>query len=235
MQIKSNPLDLCQLKFDSSSSGEFEGYASVFNSNDAVNDTILKGAFSESLASGVTPKMFLNHEHRAIPLGDWLHMKEDDYGLFAVGKIDLNHKDGPSAYSALKRGALDGISVGFKMDRDGYEWKEDNKGRVIKKADLFEASIVSFPAEGLARISDVKSLIEAVDDLKSLEAFLRDEGGLSRAAAKSLVGRMKQLTHRDDEDELRKTIAEKDALIEGLKKHIATINGQLLALKIGGR
>jgi HK97 family phage prohead protease len=235
MQIKSNPLDQCQLKFASNSSGEFEGYASVFNSNDAVNDTILKGAFSESLLSGVMPKMFLNHEHRAIPLGDWLHMKEDDYGLFAVGKIDLNHRDGPSAYSALKRGALDGISVGFRMDREGYEWKEENKGRVIKKVDLFEASIVSFPAEGLARVSDVKSLIEAVDDLKSLEAFLRDEGGFSRAAATALASRMKKLTHRDGEDELLKTIAEQDELIDSLKRRIAHLNGQLLALKIGGR
>jgi HK97 family phage prohead protease len=234
MQTKRNPLGECQLKFASDSSGEFEGYASVFNSNDAVNDTILPGAFTMSLGGGTTPKMFINHDHSAIPVGDWLKMEEDDYGLKALGRIDMNHKDGPSVYSALKRGAMDGISVGFLLKKGDYEWKENNDGRVIKNADLKEASIVNFPAEGGARISDVKHLIEDIHDLKSLEALLRDEGGFSRAAAKALASRMKQLSHRDGDDELRKTIAEQEELLDALKRRIANLNGQLLALKIGG-
>lgn len=234
MQTKRNPMEGCQLKFASDQKGEFEGYASVFNSNDAVNDTILPGAFKESLDSGVMPKMFINHDHSAIPVGDWVEMAEDEYGLKAVGRIDMNHKDGPSVYSALKRRAMDGISIGFKMNRNDYEWKDDGEGRIIKRANLKEASIVNFPCEGQARISDVKSLIEQIDDLKSLEALLRDEGGFSRAAAKALAGCMKQITQREADDELRKTIAEQKELIAKQRQLIATLNGQLLATKIGG-
>lgn len=234
MQTKRNPLEVCQLKFASEGKGEFEGYASVFNSNDAVNDTILPGAFKDSLASGVVPKMFVNHDHSAIPVGDWIEMSEDEYGLKAVGRIDLNHKDGPSVYSALKRRAMDGISIGFKMTRNDYEWKDDGEGRIIKRANLKEASIVNFPCEGSARISDVKSLIEEINDLKSLEAILRDEGGFSRAAAKALAGCMKQIGQRDADEELRKTIAEQNELIKEHRQLIATLNGKLLATKIGG-
>jgi len=233
MERKDNPLNKCNIKMDDAS-GEFEGYASVFNSNDSVNDTILPGAFSKTLSGGINPKMFVNHNHRDVPVGDWLEMREDDYGLFAVGKIDMNHRDGPTVYSALKRKAMDGLSIGFRMTKDDYEWKENNDGRVIKNMDLFETSVVSYPAESSARINAVKGLIEAVDDLKSLEAVLRDEG-FSRAAATALISRVKQLTRCDSEDELRKTISEQEAVIERFKSRIATLNGQLLAIKIGGQ
>jgi len=232
MERKDNPLASCQIKNLDDQTGEFEGYASVFNSNDSVNDTILPGAFSATLKESM-PKMFVNHDHKQVPVGDWLKMEEDNYGLRAVGRIDMQHKDGPTTYSALKRGAMDGLSIGFRMSRDDYDWKENNDGRVIKNMSLFETSIVSYPAEGMARISAVKSLIEAVDDLKSLEAVLRDEG-FSRAAATALISRVKQLTRCDSEDELRKTISELEGQIKGYQSRIATLNGQLLAIKIGG-
>jgi HK97 family phage prohead protease len=233
MERKDNPLAQCQIKNLDDKTGEFEGYASVFNSTDAVNDTILPGAFKQSI-SETMPKMFVNHDHRQVPVGDWLEMREDDYGLYAVGRIDMNHKDGPTTYSALKRRAMDGLSIGFRMTKDDYEWKENNDGRVIKNMSLFETSIVSYPAEGLARISAVKGLIEAVDDLKSLEAILRDEG-FSRAAAIALISRVKQLTRCDSEDELRKTISEYEEQIKHYRSRIATLNGHILALKIGGQ
>ena len=56
-----NLLENCQLKFSSDSPGEFDGYASVFGSVDEVGDTISKGAFTKSLDSGRTIKMFVNH------------------------------------------------------------------------------------------------------------------------------------------------------------------------------
>lgn len=233
MQTKANPMEGCQLKFDSKSSGEFTGYASVFNSNDKVNDTILPGAFAKSLDGGSLPKMFVNHDHSAVPVGDWLEMREDDFGLFAKGKIDMNHRDGPTVYSALKRGAMDGFSIGFKMAKGDYDWKDDNDGRVIKGMELFEVSLVNFPCEGAARVSDVKGLIEAIDDIKSLEAFLRDEGGQSRAAAKALASRMKQLTQSESADELHQTIAEQKEAIAILLGRIASLNGQLLAKSLG--
>ena len=233
MQTKHNPLEGCQLKLASDGSGEFSGYASVFNSNDKVNDTILRGAFKSSIASGVTPKGFINHDHKAIPAIDWLEIYEDDYGLFVKGRIDLNHKDGPSLYSAMKRGAMGAMSIGFTIGADDYETKSEG-GRNIKNANLMEISVVTFPCEEKAQISEVKTLVDAVHDLKSFEAILRDEGGFSRAAAKALASRTKQFSQRDADAEVLKTIAEQEALIQRLQRRIATQNGQLLAIKIGG-
>ena len=184
-----NPLEQCQLKLASENTGEFEGYASVFNSVDAVGDTIHPGAFKKSLLAERMIKMFLNHDQRAIPIGDWVQLNEDGHGLFAKGRIDLNHKDGPSAYSALKRGAMDGISIGFTMKSDDFESKDDG-GRVIKNLELMECSIVNFPCETQARISAVKADLVGLSSLKDFENYLRDVGGFSKSMATALVSQI---------------------------------------------
>lgn len=181
-----NQIENCQLKFDSSEQGVFSGYASVFNSSDAVNDTILPGAFTKSLELGRVIKMFFNHDHKAVPVGDWVVMKEDAHGLRAEGKIDLNHVMGPTIYSALKRGALDGISIGFTMDAGDFQKKAEG-GRIIKSVNLKEASIVSFPCEDQARISAVKADISGLETLSDFEHYLREAGGFSKSEATYFV------------------------------------------------
>ena len=89
-----NPLAQCQLKFDSNAKGEFEGYASVFNGVDSYKDTILPGAFKKTLKKERNPSMFINHNSYAIPVGDWVSLKEDDTGLLVKGRVDQNHTDG---------------------------------------------------------------------------------------------------------------------------------------------
>lgn len=207
-----NPLEKCHLKF-ASDAGEFAGYASVFDSNDSVNDTIVPGAFQKSLESGRSVKMFVNHAQHEVPIGDWVEMKEDERGLYAVGKIDLNHKDGPTVYSALKRGAMDGISIGFTMGDGDWESKND-RGRLIKNVNLMEASIVNFPCEGQARISAVKADVLGLETLKDYEDYLRDVGGFSRSVAKALVGQASKIVRADAENELKqiKRQANADAL-----------------------
>jgi HK97 family phage prohead protease len=193
-----NPLEQCRLKFASDDKGEFEGYASVFNSNDHDNDTMLPGAFKSSIG-GFMPKMFINHDHRSIPVGDWTSMKEDDYGLLSKGKIDMNHIDGPSLYSAMKRGAMDGISVGFTMTKDDYTEKEGG-GRVYHNLTLREASIVSFPCEEMARISAVKSEMEQLTNLREFERYLRD-AGMSGSEAKTAASLMMKFARREVEQD----------------------------------
>lgn len=191
-----NPIANCGLKFDSSDTGEFEGYASVFDGVDAVKDTILKGAYSKTLGQKRAPSMFVNHDSWQVPVGDWVKLEEDDVGLLVKGKIDLNHKEGPTVYSALKRGAMDALSIGFRIPAGGAEEKEDGT-RVISEIDLKEISIVNFPADDAARISIVKSEIETIENLKEAEMFLRDSGVFSKSAAMAFVSRIKKLTRSD--------------------------------------
>jgi HK97 family phage prohead protease len=199
---KTNQLDQCQLKFSSEEKGVFEGYASVFGSVDQVGDTIEKGAFSESLESGRAIKMFVNHQQHEVPVGDWLHLEEDGHGLKSVGKIDLNHKDGMTVYSALRRGAMDGESIGFTM-KEG-DFVEKDTGRVIKNMKLMEISVVNFPCEGGAVISGVKADADMLllKNLSDCERYLRDAFGLSKSLAKTLVSQIRNCARCDAELEL---------------------------------
>lgn len=193
METKDNPLFQCNLKFDSDSKGNFEGYASVFNSVDAVGDTILPGAFTKSLDSGIRVKMFVNHNHREVPIGSWNSLKEDDRGLFAKGSINLEHKDGLSVYSAMKRGDMDGLSIGFTMSEGDFEKKEE--GRIIRNMKLKETSIVTFPCEPQAMVTGVK--FDEAESIRDLEQMIRDEFNCSKSVACNFLSHAKRILAGD--------------------------------------
>jgi len=197
-----NLLENCQLKFSNDEKGEFEGYASVFDSVDQVGDTIEKGAFASSIASGRNIKGFINHAQHEIPVIDWLKLSEDSTGLHSVGRVDLNHKDGPTLYSAMKRGAMDGLSIGFTMNDGDFEQK--GEGRIIKNMSLMEISSVNFPCEGQARIAAVKADVPGLITLKDFEDYLRDAGGFSKSMATALVSQLVNVSRRDAEDEIQR-------------------------------
>jgi len=190
-----NPIANCGLKFADDSSGEFAGYASVFNGVDSYRDTILPGAFAKSIKNNRPPSMFVNHESYMVPVGDWISLAEDNIGLLVKGVIDLNHHMGPTVYSALKRQAMDALSIGFRIPIGGTE-EGDEGVRIISEIDLKEISIVNFPADDAARISVVKADVGLIENLKEAEKFLRD-AGYSRSAATALVSRIKELAQRD--------------------------------------
>lgn len=202
-----NPLQKCLLKFDSEKEGTFQGYASVFNSDDAVNDTILPGAFTKSLKVAM-PAMFINHNHDDVAVGDWTVLKEDDRGLYGEGVIDMVHHMGPTAHSAMVRKALTGLSIGFTMAADGFTRKSDG-GRIIKEVNLKEVSLVTFPCEDQARIVGVKQ--EAIGDLLTLgdcENYLREVCGFSKSAAVAFVSRIKKFARSDSDVNFEREITE---------------------------
>jgi HK97 family phage prohead protease len=191
-----NPLERCLLKFASDVEGVFSGYAATFNTSDAVNDTMLPGVFKESLESGRRIKMFFNHNHKDIPIGDWVTLAEDNVGLFVEGKIDLNHIMGPTLYSAMKRNAVDGLSQGFTTKDGDYE-KKAGGGRAFKNLNLIEISPVNFPCETQARISDVKSDVPGLESLSDFEHYLRDAGGFSKSEATYFVSQFVKCVRSD--------------------------------------
>jgi HK97 family phage prohead protease len=204
-----NPLIECQLKSDSDEPGVFEGYASKFDQVDKVGDTILKGAFAKSLITN-NVKGFLNHDSSDVPPIDWLELKEDDVGLYAVGKVDLEHHMGKSIYSALKRGAIDGLSIGFTAKpgdfevKKGYEGK-GNGNRTYKNLHLMEISPVTWPCDEGARIQSVKMADANLVSLKDCEHYLRDAWGLSKAEATEIVSRVAKIVRGDPGEKQEQT------------------------------
>ncbi len=84
----------------------------------------------------------------------------------------------------MKARALDSLSIGFRVAKGGADFDKETGNRVLRKIDLWEISVVTFPANPKAKIGAVKSLPSPRD----LEAALHDLG-LSRAQAKGLLSR----------------------------------------------
>ena len=149
------------------------------------------------------PKMFFGHKWD-LPIGKWTKAVEDEKGLYVEGELTAGNQQSDAVLAALKHGTVDGLSIGFRLSDGDYEEKQEG-GRLIKSVSrLFEISIVSFPADGKARVVEVRS--EDIDNIKSireLEGFLRDAGGFSKSVAASLIAKTKQLVklQRESEEE----------------------------------
>lgn len=214
------------LKFDDvnlkmqGDSGTFEGYASKWDGVDSYGDTIIKGAFAETLKSA-QPKMFFNHEW-TMPVGKWTHAEEDAVGLFVKGELTPGLALASDVRAAMKHGTLDGLSIGGFLKKGDYD--EKNGGRIIRKwSQLAEISPVVFPADSAARIdmSSVKTSLEVIEQIESLrefESFLRDAGGFGKGAAQALTARAKELFTLRDAGEGDKEAKEMAVILQRLQK-----------------
>lgn len=194
---KSLSLNHCNIKLDDDS-GRFAGYASVFGGVDSYGDTIIKGAYEYTLKNNGKPKMFFNHDAYALPIGKWLVAKEDDHGLYVEGELTPGSAASEDVRAALKHGTVDGLSIGYRLKAADYE-DLDSGGRVIKRVSLLaEVSVVTFPADTSARVdlASVKSDLDGMSTIQEFERFLRDAGGFSREAAKTVLSRAKVLLNQ---------------------------------------
>lgn len=196
----------------------FEGYGAVFGNVDAYGDVIQPGAFADTLAashkSGIWPAMLLQHggwgmgAQDMTPIGIWTGLSEDGHGLKVQGKF-ADTARGREAYALLKmdpRPAIDGLSIGYIPKEWSQRSKPEEPRRTLKKVDLLEVSLVTFPANGKARVSAVKSLDE-IATLADAEAFLREVGGLSKSQAIALIARVKAASARSESDDMADLLA----------------------------
>jgi len=168
------------------SDGSFTGYGSVFGVEDSYGDVVLPGAFRASLEAwkvkGRLPALLWQHRSDT-PIGVWKTMAEDERGLLVEGELALKTQAGAEAYELLKLGALSGLSIGYAIPKGGGEWDPKTEQFMLKQVDLWETSLVTFPANEAAQVETVKA---AIDSPKTFERFLRD-AGLSAREAKALM------------------------------------------------
>lgn len=214
----SKQLDLSdvELKFDDQSeAGTFSGYATKFNSTDLVGDTILPGAFTKALENIGTLPIFFNHNSYEVPIGKYTKVEQNARGLKVEGQLILDIPKAKDVYAAMKSGVVSGLSIGFSINDDGYEEKEDHSGYIIKEiAKLREISICTYPCEPKAQITAVKSEdVEQLKTVRDFERFLRDSG-FSKSMALAIVSRAKQVFADDlrDSENQEKQQHELDAL-----------------------
>lgn len=149
------------------------GYAAVFNSETDIGgyfrEQIAPGAFSLALSGDV--RALFDHDTAHV-LGrtksGTLRLREDDHGL-AV-EIDLpDTQIGRDLTASMERGDIDGMSFGFRVTKQEWDETQDPPLRTIREVELFEVSVVTFPA-----YADTEVALRSLDDARK-EAEVRKE------------------------------------------------------------
>jgi uncharacterized protein len=157
-----------------------EGFASVFNNEDSYRDIVIPGAFTRTLKENGRPAMLWQHDTRQV-IGTWDELEETSKGLRVKGTI-LDTTLGNDVYKIVKAKAVTGMSIGYGTKK--YEIDEKKGTRKLLDVDLFEVSLVTFPANDKAQITRVKA--RRPETIREFEDFLR-EAGFSREDATTVA------------------------------------------------
>jgi len=167
--------------------GTFSGYASLFGRVDLGRDMVERGAFADSIekrgAGGI--RMLFQHDPNQ-PIGTWQEIREDERGLFVRGKLATGVAKAREVLELMRDGALDGLSIGFRTVRAVSEPRTGI--RRIRKADLWEISVVTFPMLPEARVEKVKAH-GGLPSPREFERWLTRDAGLTRSEAKTVISR----------------------------------------------
>ncbi|MEE5042911.1 HK97 family phage prohead protease [Pseudomonas alliivorans] len=190
--------------------GNFEGYAAVFNNVDLGDDVILPGAFTRvKTTRGGKLKLALYHDlTRLVGSADYT---QDDHGLLLKGKVNLAVSYARDAYELMKSEILDSMSIGFNTIKADFEDRAGRRVRIIKEAELWEASFVPFGMNPEAQVLTVKS------DIRLFENALRERMGLSQKEAAAVASLGYSALRRDGGSEAT-------AIVEGLKSLSTTFD-----------
>ncbi|MHA3061188.1 HK97 family phage prohead protease [Acinetobacter sp. ANC 4631] len=177
------------------------GYAMKWDSINAYGEKFIRGAFAEvcaAFAAGTKKvhayynhgwRMFFIDSFMAMRIGKYLRIEEDDQGLLVELEFTPNMQWSQTIAAMVEHGTVDGFSIAFyppaPMDM------EDKGTHVeIKRADLYEISVVDEPADDAARvisedsINNLTSSSDAVELLRSL--------GLHGDYADKLISRLSE-------------------------------------------
>lgn len=194
--------------------GTFEGYGSVFGVEDWYRDIVAPGAFAKTLAAwklkGTMPSLCWQHDMERV-IGVYEEMREDEYGLYLKGRLLKDDIElAREAYALLKNRAVSGLSIGYRVLVD--EYNRDADVRTLIELELWEVSLVTMPANDLARVESVKNVKTVVD----LERYLRQAEGISRAEARQVI--------HDVKSSMRQA-CDRSELTQLIEKNIETLRG----------
>lgn len=198
MEIKQLNLAQTEIKMGAEGGLVFSGYASVFNGVDSYGDTIIAGAYKNTLENRERP-IQLRWNHYGPVIGKFTTIIEDEKGLFVEGELTKGHSVAEDTAALLRHQAISGMSIGF------YVREADESGpiRKLKEIELVEISIVETPADTAAQISSVKS----AESLKEIERFLRQKG-LTQSEATATVAAVKKVHGEREEAKEQPNLAE---------------------------
>lgn len=182
----------------------FSGYLAYFDNVDSYGDIIVKGAFLDSIneihkRGRPLPVLeqhgggFAGSATDNTPIGYYESLHEDENGLWADGVL-FSTERGKQMHTILREAPAStmGQSIGYRVVKrrhPTHEERERIKGveQYLEALELWEGSIVTFPANEKARVDNVKS---ASMFWRQLEENLRN-GGFSKDGAKKAISIIK--------------------------------------------
>ena len=157
------------------------GYASVFGNADAYGEIVDKGAFSQVINSDRKIKVLFQHDTDE-PIGIITRLEEDNHGLWFDCEIATDLPTGKKVETLLKRGIIDGVSIGYWWAKSYEDVYFDENGNLhLKNIDLFEISIVTVPANDQATVQTVKSFIENDSENKHLQKMFAAQTAFAKS------------------------------------------------------
>lgn len=174
-----------------SEDGSFTGYGSVFDVVDAYREVVLPGAFTDSIAAhkekGSMPVMLWQHKSDE-PIGVWDSIKEDDHGLRMSGHFVMGTQRGREAHSLLRAKAIRGLSIGYNVPQGGAEFDDEKNVTNLKQIELWETSLVTFPANPESMVTEIRAVLEEgiYPEVRDVEKALQD-AGFSRGDARIFI------------------------------------------------
>lgn len=133
----------------------FAGYAAVFDRVDRGGDVVRPGAFGPDGSGAVrvegVPLLWQHAPGSAI--GTVERCQEDARGLRVIGRVSARTAAGREAAAALKAGALNGLSFGYRVKA-----ARGAGPRELLALELVEVSLVTHPMQDLARVIAVEGV-----------------------------------------------------------------------------
>jgi HK97 family phage prohead protease len=174
-KIKSQGLEV---KDVDTTSRKVSFYLSHFGNVDSDNDLLVKGCFKKSLqergvdSSSNRKIAFLRYHNWEMPIGKFLELQEDDFGLYAVGELG-NSTMGNDALMDYQDGIIREHSIGFRYMQDKVKWIEDlsieSEGYfMVSEVALWEGSAVTFGANEMTPVLEVAKSEDKDDFFKKI-------------------------------------------------------------------
>jgi HK97 family phage prohead protease len=204
-----------EIRSDGDGGFEFEGVASVVDHPYTVRDVwgeytevIRAGAFTKTLKDGNAPvSLYVNHRHADVPLATrdagTLTIAADP-NLRVRASLDPARPDVQIIASAIRRGEMRQMSIGFNPVKTRDKWSDDMSEVERSEVKLRETSIV----ERGANTGGTQATMRAFDDFM---ASLTDVD-MSEVEVRRAIAHLETLLPSDEVADLADEFAERDRL-----------------------
>jgi len=149
------------IKADAEQPGRFTGRASVYGVKDYYGDVVMPGAFKKTLEENGSEVVLLSQHDTRVSIGK-AKLQDSDTALLVDGRLVLDLAAAKEDYIRLQHGLLSGLSIGYEVPPGGDTYTAGV--RQLNEIKLHEVSLVTFPANTFARVTDVKAALASVAD-----------------------------------------------------------------------